>query len=99
MGVLELLQHLQLVIDHALVAADIFLEDDFNRNLITSSRLRLADNSVCTSTKSASEPVESPRRSRNKASVYGDNVSIQSIGEVGTNRTSSHSSPAVQTAC
>lgn len=50
MRVLELLQHLQLVIDHAFIAADIFLEDNLDCNLIASSRLGLADNSVCTST-------------------------------------------------
>lgn len=80
MGVLELLQHLQLIIDHALVAADIFLEDDLDRNLIASSRLCFANNSVCTSAQGASELVESPRRRRKKASVYVNDVSIQLIG-------------------
>lgn len=50
MRMLELLQHLQLIVDHAFIAADIFFEDDFNCDLVAGGGLRFTDNSICAST-------------------------------------------------
>lgn len=45
--VLEFLQHLQLVIYHAFVAAHVFLEDDLDGDLGSILSLRLPDNTIC----------------------------------------------------
>lgn len=58
----ELLQHLQFVIDHVLVAADILLEDDFDRNFALGG-FRLANNAVCPRTQRSTEFVLCPSTS------------------------------------
>lgn len=60
MRVLKLLQHLELIINHALITPNIFLEDDLHGNFGAISRLGFTDDSICTGTQSASELVESP---------------------------------------
>ena len=62
MRVLKLLQHLQLIVDHALVAANILLENDLDRNLGTILGLSLTDDTVCTRTERTSELVQGPER-------------------------------------
>lgn len=44
--VLESLEHIQLVVHHALVALDIFLEDNLNSHLAVRA-VRLPDDTVC----------------------------------------------------
>lgn len=53
---LELLQHLELVIDHLLVALDISLEDDLYSDL-AGRAIGLANNSICSSTEGSTELV------------------------------------------
>ena len=60
MRVFELLQHLQLIIDHALIPTHIFLQDDLNCDLLTIVCLCLADDTVCARTKGATELVQGP---------------------------------------
>jgi hypothetical protein len=60
--VLELLQHLQLVVDHALIPADILLQDNLDRNFLAITGFRLAHNSVCTCTERTAELVKRPNR-------------------------------------
>lgn len=55
-GVVERLQHLQLVVDHALVSADIFLQDDFDGDL-AGAGIGLANNTVRASTEGSSKLV------------------------------------------
>jgi hypothetical protein len=58
--VLKLLQHLQLVVDHALVAADVLLENNLDRNLLAILGLGLTNDTICACTECASEPVQGP---------------------------------------
>lgn len=58
--VLERLQHLKFIIDHALVSADILLQNNLDCNLFSVGRLRLANNAVGACTQRPSEFVESP---------------------------------------
>lgn len=60
MRVLKLLQHFQLVVDHALVSADILLEDNLDRNLLAVLGLGLTDDAICARTECASKPVQGP---------------------------------------
>jgi hypothetical protein len=60
--VLKLLQHLQLVVDHALIAADILLQDNLDRNLLAITRLCLPDDTVCACTECTAEFIEGPER-------------------------------------
>jgi hypothetical protein len=53
---LQPLQHGKLVIDHLLVAFDVLFQDDLDGNL-ASRAVRLTNDSICASTKGASEPV------------------------------------------
>lgn len=62
MRVLELLQHLQLIVDHALIPADILLQDNLDRNLLAITSFCLPHNSVCASTERTAEFVKGPRR-------------------------------------
>lgn len=68
---LERLQHLKLIVDHALVATDIFLQNYLDRNLLSVGGIRLANNSVGTSTQRTSEFIESPIASENQVSECG----------------------------
>jgi len=56
--VLKLLQHLQLVIDHALISADVLLEDNLDRNLLAILGLSLTDDTVSTCTERTPELVQ-----------------------------------------
>lgn len=62
MRVLKLLQHFQLVVDHALVSADILLENDFDCNLSTILGFSLTDDTVCSRTERTSKSVRGPER-------------------------------------
>ena len=59
---LELLQHLQFVVDHALIAADILLQDNLDCNLVAITRLRLPNNTVRACAERTAEFIESPER-------------------------------------
>lgn len=74
---LERLQHLKLIVDHALVATDIFLQNYLDRNLLSVGGIRLANNSVCTSTQRPSEFIESPVASENQVSECGKGAKIR----------------------
>lgn len=56
---LELLQHLQLVVDHLFVTLDIALQDDLDGNLARGA-VGLTDDSIGTSTEGSTESVERP---------------------------------------
>jgi hypothetical protein len=56
MRVLELLQHLELVIDHLLVALDISLEDDLDCDL-AGRAVGLTNYSICSGTEGSTELV------------------------------------------
>lgn len=56
MRVPQALEHLQLIVDHLLIALDILLEDDLHRNLALRA-VRLAHNSVCASAERLAETV------------------------------------------
>lgn len=58
--VLELLQHLELIINHALISANIFLKNNLHGNFGAIGRLGFTDDSICTGTQGASELIESP---------------------------------------
>lgn len=58
---LQLLQHFKLIIDHALIASDVFLQNDLDRDLFSIGGFRLANNAVCACTQRPPELVESPR--------------------------------------
>lgn len=57
MRVLELLKHLQLIVDHLLVPPDILLQDDFDCDFFPVMCLSFTDNAVGASTKGPSELV------------------------------------------
>lgn len=61
MRVFELLQHLQLVVNHALIAPDIFLQDNLDCNLLAVIRFRLPHNTVCACAEGVTESVECPK--------------------------------------
>lgn len=54
--VVQRLQHLQLIIDHLLVALDILLEDDLHSDL-SSAAFSLANNAICASAQCLPKPV------------------------------------------
>lgn len=54
------LQHLQLIVNHLLVASDIFLQNDFNSNFPTAA-ICLTDNTVRSSTKCSPKFVQLSR--------------------------------------
>lgn len=56
---LELLQHLQLVVDHLFVTLDIALQDDLDGNLARGT-VGLTNDSIGTSTEGSTESVERP---------------------------------------
>lgn len=56
MRVLQALKHLQLIVDHLLVALDILFEDDLDRNLALRA-IRLAHDSVCAGAERFAETV------------------------------------------
>lgn len=68
---LERLQHLKLIVDHALVATDIFLQNYLDRNLLSVGGIRFANDSVCTSTQCPSEFIESPIASETRSANVG----------------------------
>jgi hypothetical protein len=57
--VLHALQHLQLVVDHLLVSADVLLQDDLDRDLALGT-VGLADDSICAGSQRLSEAVSRP---------------------------------------
>lgn len=62
MRVLELLQHLQFIVDHTLISTDVLLQDNLDRNLLAIGCFRLPDDTVCACAERATEFVEGPRR-------------------------------------
>lgn len=92
MRVLKLLQHLQLIVDHALIATNVLLENDLDRNLGTIMGLSLTDDTVCTRAERTSELVQGPEE-RICLSAWSSGS-----GE-GGNRTFSRSSQVAQRAC
>lgn len=63
-GVVEGLQHLQLVVHHLFVPTDIFLQDDLDGDFSSRGALSLADNTVCTSTQRSSKSIRSSKNKR-----------------------------------
>lgn len=59
MGVLEALQHLELVVDHLVVAFDVLLQDDLD-GAFSLGRVCLSDNAIGTGTERLAEPVLGP---------------------------------------
>jgi len=58
--VLEALEHLQLVQDHALIAPDDLLQDDLDGDTAIGA-FRLPDDTICASTQGAPEAILGPR--------------------------------------
>lgn len=54
--VLHALQHLELVVDHLLISADIFLQDNFDGDLALGA-VSLSDNTICSSAQCLPETV------------------------------------------
>lgn len=44
--VAQILQHLQLIVDHLLIAFHVFLENDLDRDLLAVN-VRFSDNAIC----------------------------------------------------
>lgn len=61
MGMLQALEHVELVVDHPLVALDIFFQDDLDSDLAFWA-VGLSDNSIGTCTERSSEAVFGPGR-------------------------------------
>lgn len=59
MWVFHALQHLELVVDHLLVAADILLQDDLDSDLALGT-VGLPDDTICPGTQRLSEAVSRP---------------------------------------
>lgn len=59
MGVLQTLEHVQLVVDHSLVALHILLENDLDGTL-ASRTVSLTDDTVSSSSEGATEAIFSP---------------------------------------
>lgn len=57
--VLQALQHFELIVDHLLIAPDVFLQDDLDGNAAVRA-VGLADNSICTGTQSLAESIPGP---------------------------------------
>ena len=66
-GVVEGLQHLQLVVDHLLIPTDILLQDDFDGDLPSDGGLGLPDNTICSCTKRSAKSI--------RGSIYRSSVS------------------------
>lgn len=62
MRVLELLQHLQFIVDHALIPTDILLQDNLDSDLLAISCFRLPDDTVCACAERATEFIEGPEK-------------------------------------
>ena len=56
----ELLQHFKLIVDHLLIPADIFLEDNFDGDL-SSVTFRLTDDTICSCTEGPSKFIRCSR--------------------------------------
>ena len=87
--VLQALKHLQLIVDHLLIALDVLLQDNLHRDLALRA-IGLADNAVCARTKGPAEAVLGSFIDR---SVRGHSV----VGAVA--RTSYRSCRAGRAAC
>lgn len=57
MGVVQFLEHVQLIIDHAFVVSNISLQDDLDCNLARSA-VCFADNTICSGTKRSPESIQ-----------------------------------------
>lgn len=57
MWVVEALEHLQLVEDHALIALDILLQDDLDRNSFAVGPVCFSDDAICTRTQGSPESI------------------------------------------
>lgn len=57
---MKLLQHFQLIVDHLLIPADIFLEDNFDGDL-SSVTFRLTDDTICSCTEGSSKFIRCSR--------------------------------------
>lgn len=66
--VLQILEEVQLIVDHLLVALDILLQDDLDGDL-ASRAICFADNAVRACTKRAAETVLGPRKKRGAMSA------------------------------
>jgi hypothetical protein len=88
-GVLHLLQHLQLVVDHLFIPLDILLQDDLDGDLAVGA-VSLSDNAIGSSTQCFSEAISGP-------AVVGLSKGV--VGAGGGRRTCGHSSLAVRAAC
>lgn len=62
MWVVEALEHLQLVEDHALVAPDILLQDDLDRDSFAIGPVCFSDDAICTRAQGSAEPILGPGR-------------------------------------
>ena len=61
MRMLELLEHLELVVDHLLVTLDISLQDNLDGHLARGA-ISLTNDTICSSTESSTESVFGPIR-------------------------------------
>lgn len=61
MGMLQALEHVELVVDHLFVALDILFQDDLHSNLAVWA-VGLSDNSIGTCAECSSEAVFGPNR-------------------------------------
>lgn len=76
--VFEFLQHLQFIVDHALVSAHIFLQDDLDCHLFAIPSLCLANDSVGAGPKGSAELVEGPGEEE-AGEIMSIIVSVQSL--------------------
>lgn len=70
-GMVEGLQHLQFIVNHLLVAADVLLQNDLHGNLARGRAFGLADNPIGASTQGAPELVQSSVEKRLSVTVRG----------------------------
>lgn len=70
-GVVERLQHLQFIVNHLLVAADVLLQNDLHGDLSGRRAFGLADNPIGASTQGAPELVQRSVGKRSSVIVRG----------------------------
>jgi hypothetical protein len=77
--VLHALQHLQLIVDHLLVSADVLLQDDLDSDLALGA-VGLADDTVCAGSQRLSEAVSRPAGEVSALPLYARGTEQRTCG-------------------
>jgi hypothetical protein len=77
--VLHALQHLQLIVDHLLVSADVLLQDDLDSDLALGA-VSLTDDAICASSQRLSEAVSRSAGEVSACEMYARGMKRRTCG-------------------